>query len=605
MMCCDNFDFTNNIRDQAMGSLSRLEHWTTAYAFAVPSLLKETRLQQSQLKHQIHLPLDDVITSFVRTADAISTWTANLLHRALDHGIPQSFRSTMIRLKIAFPIPTSGGLQSPSPASVLHFAAINANSGTIDGTYRVHQFLVESELGWKTEGKVDAMFKDGLQLMCGDQKTIEHIFATKIDQQDSRSHYDRRRWLWPVPGLFHVQMHTGDIVLRVHWAAPISDDGTNLDTRHCMLRDVNYLGYKGLSPERSPWHVLDPVITTCFDARVLAVWLQCLEHNNVVSRNQIITKDDLDSLVDRLGSKASLERNISMTEKILFSSDAQEGLFPSQLQLSTPEVQLRWPTHMTTLARYMQSMRAYLIFRLAIKHGDLRTIQIMLPFLTCLFLGCNKTKCARELIYLMWLLHPAVSDDKLRDAVTQSLLINTSGKKGSFIPLDRHMEHINKSLRDDINAHKNSTHDWTTILQTFTRISPYYGRIRDTTERSVEYKVSTAHTRRKTDLDVFNLAMNLWKEDQVNWKVDLPRQYECDSPLSTGTGALASAIEAFNTDVVDRQASNYDAEESVVDDTRVDGEDLAQWQYDGLEGELESELPLVEANSAVVATEES
>jgi len=190
----------------------------------------------------------------------------------------------------------------------------------------------------------------------------------------------------------------------------------------------------------------------------------------------------------------------------------------------------------------------------------MEAIQRILPMITLLFLGSNKHKCARETLYLMWLLHPSVSDKELRDTISQSLLINTSGRSNSFIPLDRHLEHINKALRDDVNAHKNSTHDWTTILQSYARIAPYYGKLRNAVEKGVEYKSSGKHSHRDTSFDVFNMALQLWKDGYVDWTSTSTKQFLCDNVVWDGMVALPKAVTGFNRDVVDKQAGRFAAD---------------------------------------------
>jgi hypothetical protein len=96
---------------------------------------------------------------------------------------------------------------------------------------------------------------------------------------------------------------------------------------------------------------------------------------------------------------------------------------------------------MTTLARFMLVLEAYLILRFAVKYGNIEAVEHILPLIAVLFLGSNKHKCARETLYLMWLLHPSISEKELRNTIGQSLLINTAGRSNSFIPLDRHLEH--------------------------------------------------------------------------------------------------------------------------------------------------------------------
>jgi len=300
-MCYDNLDFTNNVRDQAMGVTPQLEHWTNAYGFISPAISATTCPNQTQLQHGKHLPFSDVARAFLDAADHLAVWPKHLLYRAVDHVAREAFRGVLRKNKIEFPQPSTESCLPSGKATIIHFAAIDANSGSIDGTYRVHRHLIKSELGWDTENDRLPIFHSRLHLVCGNQKTVENILATKIDQQESISLYERRRWMLPTPGLFHIQMNLAGVALRKHWAPIESQNGQRTDTRHALLRDVQFLGYKGLSPERSPWHTLDSLISTSFNSRVLAVWLQCLENNGFITKAEINGVESLQLLIrDRI-----------------------------------------------------------------------------------------------------------------------------------------------------------------------------------------------------------------------------------------------------------------------------------------------------------------
>jgi hypothetical protein len=499
---------------------------------------------------------------FRRIVQGISTladWKRHLCFRALDHALHWTLRTMLKRQKIGFPDPSESGCLLPIPADVIHFAAINANSGSVEGTYQTHDHLFGSELNWDIENSNDAnsVFRQHLQLVCGDQKTVENIQFTKIDQEDSHDAYCTRRWLLPIPGLFHVQMNLAGVLLRENWTHTEVVDSQELMTRHALLPDIQYLGYKGLSPERAPWHVLDNLITVSFNARVMAVWLQCLETTGHINRNDIITDKQLHEFVASSVEKPAFEKSMSMAESILFSTAALEGRIPEEVKDYTASDSFPWPSHMIVLARFTQVMHYYLMLRYSIKYGNTSALRTLLPFVMLLFLGSKKNKCAREVMYLVWLLEPSTSNKSLSDAILQSLLINSSGRKDAFIPLDRRIEHDNSGLQHDINAHKNSTHDWTTILQSYARIVPSFIKIRDLWEHSVQYKISNKHSARDTSIDVFSMAFSLWKENHVDWTIQHPRQLVCEHVIAVGAAMLPVAITAFNRDVVDKQSGRF------------------------------------------------
>lgn len=297
---------------------------------------------------------------------------------------------------------------------------------------------------------------------------------------------------------------------------------------------------------------MDMLIKTSYDARVFAMFLQCAEVRGLVDRKMHLLESAIAAFIDTLDPAVFTEITREVWS-IMFSKDVLKGRQVDPKD--TANIQ-QLPDHITTLARFMQTTQPYLILRYAIRYGDMeKTIQHLFPLLSIIFYGSNKRKYGREMLYLHWLLDDKVSDKELQKAILHSMLINTAGRKDSFLPVDRRLEHINAIIKLDQQAQKNSKHTWRVTFGTVLRILPLLARVKKAVEKSLGMHISGKHTVKNTLTGVLNLAIRLWVDGHVDWTRTFPNQVLATDVFEVGHASLRAAVDLFNEGVVDQRES--------------------------------------------------
>lgn len=531
------------MKDQALGSTNEMRHLTTAYAY-INKAIPETGLKQRMLRRTQPLMLRSIATQATLTRLLLGPeWLQQLFFRGMEHAVCTEFRSWRKSHSVRWPIPKTTPL-SPKPTEIIHLGGMAINSGTIEGTSDVHEAIMHKELGIKIDDN-DQVFNEALYLILGDQKSVETSRNVRIDQQDAVNSFDRRNWMLPIPCHFHVQMNLAMALLHVFWA-PVDKEGPGKFTQHSFLADISILGIKRISQDRAPWYDTDVLIRTSFDARILATFLQVAEGLGLANRKDHCTPDGVRKLIMEI-QPAQMTRIESIIQKLLFSRDTQQdGVYIDE---SGTRVEL--PAHIVTLVRFMQTMFVYVVLRHAIRYGDVETIRMLIPLMAVVFYGSGKTKYGKEMLYLFWLLSDKVSDPELQQAILHSFVINTSGRKDSFIPPDRRLEHVNCTVRKDQKAQKNSTHDWRITFGQYLRIVPILANISKTVENALGIRISGKHSAKDTSADVLTLGLQLWLDDRVNWTKSHPNQATASNVFSVGFSQLPQAVEVFNAKFID------------------------------------------------------
>ena len=248
--------------------------------------------------------------------------------------------------------------------------------------------------------------------------------------------YDRRDWQIGVTSWFHVQMNLLRTIMKTHWGL--------------IQGDCTIWGRTQHSLDGSKYHLMAPLVVQGFTSRVVAVFYQALQRRGFqIGAMERIS--DLDNSISRLTPAGALDV-IKEVRELVFEPAAWGGQLPDGHDHGDPEF--------TSLCRYLQSVRTFLIIGHAVKHGDIGLLRRTVPLLAVMFFGAGQHNYGHEMLHYHWLLSDA-SSLELQHAVLASGLVNWTGKAGSFKPIDLSLEHLNAGCKLDMSQHKNSTHDVT------------------------------------------------------------------------------------------------------------------------------------------------
>ena len=357
MIVYDNFDFKDTVKDQALGSTHEMRHFTTAYAFTCDKVGPQG-LTQSMLRRDIPLSELDIARPAARTWErADRSWFNQMRFRTMENTLKEPFKRWRESHKIIFPLPNTEK-KSCAKTEAFYLGAIQANSATAEGTAQVHEYLMERELKIPINSS-DDIFRNRLFIFHGDQKTVENCRAARIEQEDSECPFNSRDWHLPVPAFFHVVMNLSFVLLRIFWA-PVNENGSRLRTTHCVLADMQRFGFKNISQDNAPWYDLHRLTQMGYYSRVFAVFLQCLEAQGMIHKEECKSAKSLQGLMSKL-NPIDFDRVWDSVNKVLFSKHAMDGEIVEETDGNLQGEIHKMPAHMTALARFVQTAHVYMV----------------------------------------------------------------------------------------------------------------------------------------------------------------------------------------------------------------------------------------------------
>ncbi|KAF9941102.1 hypothetical protein BGZ65_005218 [Modicella reniformis] len=264
-------------------------------------------------------------------------------------------------------------------------------------------------------------------LISGDQLTVARVRALKKLRRKDISNYEQLKWAIPVMQLFHLQMALCNMIVRTYFGKS-SEAGS-------LSFNLNMLGRKRVSRDKSDYHAAEELLMHTFDAMVLRLWEQYLITENLNNFGKQHSDADLNDMVS---SKAELIRHAYLVE--------------------SGELRKKHHTVKANAALFIRDMVLFIELSNAIKIGDVGRIEESLKWITIMFQAGSTKNYANELLHLHTGLRHGWSDEA-REAIMSSWLINSKGKDDGWIPADLYQEH-NNLLTKHVHAAKGSNASW-------------------------------------------------------------------------------------------------------------------------------------------------
>ncbi|KAK3360956.1 hypothetical protein B0T24DRAFT_586027 [Lasiosphaeria ovina] len=513
----DNFNFMNRIRELAGGRQHHFVNLTTTCLVTCPEL--NGPLQQSSLDLTQRFTRQMVIQHLLPrqpSVDAASKW---LLKYAFMQVFAKGSAPEMPTVKRV--------TYKESP--FLQIGAIFENEGTIDGVYKLHEELWKRRLDFKE-------YDERLTLVYGDCKTTTFIRRIKQSQLEASELWEQKKWLLPVPALFHIELNYIEMLFRMFW-----DTGSNKSLSTAVISaDVQFFQRgKHITKKDIKYHQVLPLLMHGYTARVLAFVI-----HHLVEEGKLLDKDlTVDGIQGVMTTNAAeLDSVFDAIWKSVFSFEGWTGRYND---LEGP-VDLEFRSH----CRLMQCVEVLLILHEVVRHGDYGLLRDIIPMLPVLFWGGKSSNYGPEMLYFAWLLHPVVSTPGVRDAILKGGLIRCTTVGSQFKAIDLMLEHINATYALDIKNNKNSTHD---IHSTFSRLAlngNYLATIRKAVERVFGSHQKGTHTAGDPTVDVISYACKLYKDGMTKRnKSPSPDAYDAPDLYDRGQKVILEKLDDFN-DVV-------------------------------------------------------
>lgn len=541
-------NFKETKRDETINNLSKMQAITTAAIITCPELPKEG------LHQYMHRPSNTLEPDEVRLApglldkekDRRSKITIRLLFEAMQRVLPDA-TATVFADKAYIPQMPMFDRLTACKTEYSQFGAIFKDEGTIEGTYGVHDSMFLDQLGLHASEPSDNTsddFTSRLWLCHGDQLTAQRIRSVKAEQIGASKTYDRRDWLLGLPAWFHVMMNEHNTIIKTHGKSP---EGQNSD--HTIRSDLRAWYMTHQESQLTKYHVCEPIITRSFSARVVALFLDAMQH-----RGKFKNKKDEDMAdyqgIEHIISELTPDVFIQLLEDVrLTAFDPNIWIEPKKLPWEIDDPAGAKDPQFLTMCRLLQEIELFLMVRHAVKYGDWGFLRYLVDPLIIEFIGAGQTNYASEMLYYRWLLTDKVCDKVLQEAILKSALVNWKKKEHSFKATDLGLEHLNAALKLDMKANRNSTHDTAATLDR-SLTNNFFRQIREVMELEFGRFMPDNHTSQQSILQTFNRGLQLYQEGLVRPQTmpssDNTIQYLSPNIRQIGVDGLTKKIADFN-----------------------------------------------------------
>lgn len=238
-----------------------------------------------------------------------------------------------------------------------------------------------------------------LQVWVGDQLTVSRGEALADTKQPELNAFDRNDWAHWEPGWFHILMNLARSIYYVNF-------GTS--TGLLLARDVATLGCSGLkSPtkQKGPeFHILDEALHHILEARYRGLWMWALGANDLA---ELVTKVECSTAQHLLDAAQWIWTERTSSRALVILNHAK----------TTTSAIVDWKTVRTTtnqdlaLESVIRSTRNLMLYeetRRAVRFGDVRQMELLLPRLLFHFSGTGSGNYTRLLTSMLhWRTHEA------------------------------------------------------------------------------------------------------------------------------------------------------------------------------------------------------
>ncbi|KAG8944356.1 hypothetical protein FRC04_002015 [Tulasnella sp. 424] len=416
-------------------------------------------------------------------------------------------------------------LTSPLAAS----GPSNAMKMYVIKTMKIDQASLEGNVQWVMEavkqigygGTLDAkktLATSTIIPIVGDELT--HKCLRRIRRLRGRDHncLERFDFTDQVFGWFHAEMALAQALWQLHSGSRL---GTGLSRDVSLLKRIHFPGrrekgaqtdFDGTDDRREEqasasakndtkakgptakeasqicYHDLDELIHHSFTGHVLAVWvkeagvsdLDGLKTWNpapeeLVQLKKKILNDYASTRALPKGKPEDLNRLTKAQKKA--AEEAKSNDDPDATESAKNQAAIFFNS-----ARFMRDALNYITLRAAIRAGDVRVMEDMLPILALFFKGSGRPKYAILMLEEMQRLKNEYPAEYREWRLKHCWVVSGTGRPGDFYPVDLAQEHNNRDLKV-VHAAKGSNASWAYIAK-MSPVIPTFKEVTNTIARS-------------------------------------------------------------------------------------------------------------------------
>ncbi|KAJ7745180.1 hypothetical protein DFH07DRAFT_749051 [Mycena maculata] len=284
-----------------------------------------------------------------------------------------------------------------------------------DNSRLIIEWLRQLKLGGKKLQK-----KIGLERVMawvGDQLTVDrlrNLFRFRAEDDNS---FERLDWLVVPPGFLHISMAFANSIHKQHLG---TSKGRGLSAAFDQLKRK---GLQSSKTEGPFFHDLNETLHIVADAQIRELWME------------VSGAKSLEELREK-----SPEYLRAIAEKIVSGHASSAALV--RLRSKPRRDELKEQSVM-----FLRDVLPYIMFRAAIKHGDVGLIEDLIPQLLFRFIGGKNSKYSIEMLELLQGLHrdwPPEIKDFIRN---NCWVINNTGRRTGHMPVDEAQEMNIKDIK--------------------------------------------------------------------------------------------------------------------------------------------------------------
>ena len=400
------------------------------------------------------------------------------------------------------------------------YAPVFQNEGTNEGNVEIQKNYEEVQCRLEPE---DPRWSSILVIYFGDLKTVQRILSVQeMRILTALSAYDRKQWMIPGLGLWHLRLNLLKLIHKIHWGGSAPQDSSTLQYAADAWGRTNVR-------EPTDFNKLEELLIHSHHARVLAILHQ-------VARKSFYRKGDAGDWLRTQNTRNISElinRIVERTNPSGFDADDQE-----------PPLNENWHNHQC----FIRHMDVYFMLCHAIKFADIGLLRQSLREVCIVFQAKegHTFNYGPELLRLMHLYDSDAAEPELQRAMLANSLVNLQGKYGKAFEIDRLVEFLNGFVAVVRRDRTNSTRPVSELIRSAVLSAPYMMEVKRTLEKRFGKSRSGEHPPKDASEDIWTLAQDLLQGDLHTINEERFSAWPAPNLIRSGYQSLGENVYRYN-----------------------------------------------------------
>ena len=405
------------------------------------------------------------------------------------------------------------------------FAPVLENESSDSGNIAIQEDYELRQCGLDPDDNEKHKWDTILRPYYGDLKTVLRMISCQdMRRMTAANAYDKKEWLIPGLGLWHLRFHLLKLIHSIHWGKTHPPDSSTLQWQANAWYRSNVL---------NPNHFekLENLCIHSYQARITGL----LFH--------IADKD--------FASKEAAEKWLSGRRKAGFQGliDRLIALiYPTAWNrfdnLEPPPLNSVWFNHQC----FLRHMDVYFMLKHAIKYADIGLLRCALRE-TCVMFQAKEARkhlYGPELLRLLHLYDSLAADRVLQEAMLINGLVNLSGQRDKNFEMDRLNEMLNAMMAIGKRDRLSSTKPLKDLLDQIALTAPYMQKLKQKVDGQFGKIRSTNHPPNDASEDLWHMAKDLARLDFKQKDGEVFSASEAHNLIALGYQCLGENVLKYN-----------------------------------------------------------